>query len=159
MAIDIGHAAEDGNSTAGLTFARLDKNNPANDTGTLDTVEIWANTNLTNCKVGTLYSAGGNDYTCRDVHVIGSVTAGSKQTFSGITGFNVTSGDLMGIYATGGVLEGNDAGGIGAWYYAGDSINAAQTETYTTWKANGWYAVYGTGSVAAAGAARGWAQK
>jgi len=93
--IDIGAAAIDRASTLldNRTLVCLD--NPANGAGTLDTIEIWAGIDLVGCKAGTFYGSG-TSYTGRDYETIGSVTSGSKQTFSGLD-CDVTSGDYIGV--------------------------------------------------------------
>ncbi|MFA5379669.1 MAG: hypothetical protein WC455_28180 [Dehalococcoidia bacterium] len=138
--IDIGSAAIDRTSNFGSTYTRIAINNPANATGKLTSIEIWANTNQTGVVVGTL-SGSGTSYTPRDSEYLGAVTAGSKQTFSGLN-IDVSSGDYIGYYdATGGIEQGT---GSGHYYKSGNQF-AAGTQTYTL--AAGYdFSLYGTGS-------------
>ena len=113
-AIDVGSAAINRatTSTANYTIVLLD--NPANETGKITSVEIWAASNITGCKVAT-FSGSGTTYTSRDFETIGAVTSGSKQTFTGLD-IDVVAGDFIGSYiATGGIER--DTGGGGGWYY------------------------------------------
>ena len=102
--IDIGDAAINRGSYANYGDTIIIKNNPANASGKIISIEIWANSNLSNVEVATFYVVSGNNLSTRDTHTIGSVTAGSKQTFSGldITG---EAGDYLGAYWTYGRLD------------------------------------------------------
>jgi len=127
--IDAGAAASNRASELTYGYTLLDKTNPADGNGTITSVEIWANTNLGGCKVGTFYEDGGSGkYTCRDSASIGSVTSGSKQTFSGLS-IDVQTGDLIGIYYSSGTLERDGTGGD-AWQYSGDAFGTSQA-TYS----------------------------
>ena len=113
-AIDVGPGATNRgssqNSPANYTF--VDHNNPANDTGTLDTFEIWANASLSSVLMGTFYYKSGVGYYNRDYETIGNVTSGSKQTFTG-KNCDVSSGDFLGFGATsgtGGKIETDTSG-------------------------------------------------
>lgn len=110
MTIDIGPGATDRNSTvvSGVTYIQLD--NPANESGTITKVQIYANTNLAGCKIGTFYESGGL-YSSRDYETIGDVTAGSVQTFT--VSISCTAGDYLGIYYSSGTLKREDSGGTG----------------------------------------------
>ena len=127
-AIDVGGEATDraGNASDSWTFLGLD--NPANDTGIITDVEIWAFGELTGCKVGTFFGTAP-DYTPRDSAVLGTIAAGSKQTSSGLS-IDVQTGDLIGIFFSGGSLEQDEPGGIGVYRLNGDQFAAGQ-QTYT----------------------------
>jgi len=145
--IDVGAGATDrassANTSANYTF--VDKNNAANDTGTLDTFEIYANMNMSDVKMGT-FSLNDATYHNRDYENIGSVTASSKQTFTG-KNCDVTSGDMLGFYFTSGKLE-EVTSGNGRYYISGDKFGGG-SNTYL--EANYYDAVYATGATAAAG--------
>lgn len=102
-AIDVGNAAI--NRSASSTYNRtlLDTFNPANADGKITSVEIWAATSLTGCKVGT-FSGSSTTRTSRGVATIGAVTAGSKQTYSGLD-IDVLIGDIIGTYYASGTIE------------------------------------------------------
>ena len=120
-AIDVGSGAIDGGNYWNPQTL-IDTKNPANDSGTITSVEIWAMTtyDLSNCEVAIFFLVSGTNYSTRDTHTIGSVTAGSKQTFSGLS-LDVQTGDYIGIYFSAGYLERNDTG-VATYYVAGDHI-------------------------------------
>jgi hypothetical protein len=148
--IDIGPGATDRASAYGnYTRTTLDKGNPANDTGTLDTFEIFANVNCTGVKIGT-FSGSGTSWNDRDYESIGNVTAGSKQTFTG-KNCDVSANDLLGIFfaGDGAKLEFDLSGGSGVFYANGDLFGSgAQTYSSTADRA---LSIYATGATAAAG--------
>ncbi|MDD5081773.1 MAG: hypothetical protein PHU08_00225 [Dehalococcoidales bacterium] len=120
--IDVGAAATDrASSTSISTYTLISIENPANATGTIDTVEVFAAVNVSNGEVAIFYVVSGNNLSTRDTHTIGNFSAGSKVTVSGISDFNVTSGDYIGIHGTAGSIE-RDSSGSGYWRYSGDSI-------------------------------------
>jgi hypothetical protein len=120
LAIDIGAAAIDRSLYLTVTWTRIDKNNPANADGTIDTVEIWAYSDLSDCEVATFIDEGSNVLSTRDSETLGSVTSGSKQTFSGLD-MDVQTGDYIGIHSSAGNIE-RDNSGDGYWYAAVDYI-------------------------------------
>ncbi len=140
--IDIGPGALDraGQINGELTY--IDLANPANDTGTITSFELWFVNNATDVKVGT-FSGSGTSYTSRDYETIGSVTAGSKQTFSGLD-IDVVTGDFAGFYFNAGDVESNNSGGSGVYKKLGDQFGqGAQTyELYADWVIS----IYGTGT-------------
>ena len=143
--IDIGPGATDEAVALVGGYTYIEITNPANATGILTSIEIWANIDLTGCKVGT-FSGTGTSYTPRDVVTIGNVTSGSKQTFtedseSAPIAIDVETGDFIGIYwATGGKVDGK--AGVNHYYKSGDQF-AAGEQTYTA--ENYILSIYGTG--------------
>lgn len=137
--IDIGAGAIDraANRLPGSTF--LTVINTANDTGTIDTFEIWASVTMdgTN-KVGTFYGSG-TDYTNRDGETIGTVISGAKRTFTGLD-IDVTLGDHAGLYWSSGRIEYSGPTENGLYYKVGDQFGA----TF----ANRDISTYGTGETA-----------
>lgn len=121
MNIDIGSAASDYSSTFASGYTIIDTSNAANASGTLNTIEIWANSTLSGCKVGTFYGTAPN-LTNRDMAVIGSVTSGSKQTFTNLA-IDVQAGDFIGIYFTSGLLDYQGAATNTMYYVTGDKFN------------------------------------
>jgi len=128
-AISIGAAASDRDSVAAKNTTVLDIANPANADGTIDTIEIWCDSNLSGCKVGIFYLTGTLTYKCRSAATIGSVTAGSKQTFSSLS-LTCVTGDVLGIIFTNGDLDRADSGGSSA-YLSGDHCTVDDEGTYT----------------------------
>jgi len=126
--IDVGPTATDRASTAASGSTFLDIANTANGTGTLTNVQIFANQNLSDCKVGVFYTDGGN-YKCRSAATIGAVTAGSTQTFT--VSLAITTGDFIGIYYSSGALDRDDSGGTSA-YTSNDHCVVNDTATYSS---------------------------
>lgn len=126
--IDVGSNAivRFGSSSATYTF--IDLANPANNNGVLNSVELYFASDATGVKVGTFYGIAPN-FTCRDFETIGNVTAGSKQTFDGLS-IDVKTGDYIGVYyATGGIWT-SLTGGSGVYEYNADYFDYA-SHTYT----------------------------
>jgi hypothetical protein len=142
--IDIGPGAINRSLQASPGDTYIDLANPANDTGTLDTFELWFVNAGIGVKAGTFYGSGSS-YTSRDCESIGSVAAGSKQTFSGLD-CDVESGDYAGIYYTSGTIERDTSGGEGVKYKTGDQFGTG-TQTYFEY-ADDAISIYGTGDVA-----------
>lgn len=147
--IDIGGAATDRGGNLAATYTWVDATNPANDTGTLDTFEIFATVsqNLSNAVVGT-FSGSGTSYDDRDYESIGSVYGGSKQTFTG-KNCDVVTGDFIGIYYSSGKLERDNSGGSGIYYVSGNKFGSGSA-TYTA-AANYIMSLYATGATAGGG--------
>ena len=142
-AIDIGAPAIDRSSEWSADYTLINKGNPANDTGTIDEVEIYAvsGNDLANCEVATFYKTNSTIFSTHDTETIGSVTSGSKQTFSGLD-MDVVTGDYLGIYYSGGKIE-TDFTGDGVWGKTGDQIPCVEV-TFTSF-AGSVISLYGTG--------------
>jgi hypothetical protein len=143
-AIDIGSAATDRASTAALSFSMLlDTTNPADGTGSLSTFGVWLYSIIVgDAKIGT-FSGSGTDYTSRDFASVGTITAGSKQTFTFLD-CDVSTNDVIGIYLGGyASIEASESGGSGLYSLAGDQFGTG-IQTYSL---NGSYPIslYGTG--------------
>ena len=61
----------------GAGGTRVVKDNPANGSGTITSIEIWAKASLSDCEVAIFYVVSGNNLSTRDTETIGSVTGGS----------------------------------------------------------------------------------
>jgi len=146
--IDIGSPAVYDASYNGSGYTYINMNNPANDTGKITSVEIYANTILSDCEVATFYLVSGSNYSTRDTHTIGTVPSGSKQTFSGLD-ISVEAGDFIGIYFSGGRLC-KKAAGVGDLYRAGggDFIPCTEEE-FSVNSASSELSLYGTGTTEA----------
>lgn len=151
--ISVGTAAIDGDGTGTNGYTFLSIGNPANLSGTITSIEIWANTNLTGCKVGTFYLITGRTYKCRATVTIGAVTAGSKQTFSELS-LAIEAGDLIGCYHASGKSD-MSLTGDGIYYISGDKVVAENQSSYTL-IADRASSLYGTGSTEEA---EGWVGK
>jgi len=143
--IDIGAEAKDRATTSGPGVTRLNKANPANASGAITSVEIWANSNMTGCVVGIFYTTNGNTLKCRSVATIGNVTAGSKQTFGGLS-LSVQTGDYIGMYYLTGSIEYDYEGYPGYWY--SNNVNHCIVDDETTYGLADGDAIslYGTGT-------------
>lgn len=130
-------------TTSGTLRTYIDRTNIANYTGTINQVQIYANTDLSGVKVGT-FTGSGVTWTINDYESIGDVTAGSVQTFN-VT-LTVTANDAIGLYFAGSI-EADTSGGSGYVYYAGDGTGSG-AKTYSVGDADGVLSLYGTGETA-----------
>jgi hypothetical protein len=150
MAIDIGPEASNRatfNSTTSRTFIMLD--NPANASGTIDTIQIYVVSGYTasGVKVGTFYGSG-TTYTCRDYVTIGDIASGGLKTFSDLS-ISVESGDYIGYIATSGRIEFDETGFAGMYQYKGDAFGGGET-VYSLLEGCA-VSIYGTGTESSAG--------
>jgi hypothetical protein len=114
----------------GLTYVALD--NPAIVDGELTSVELWCQVTAHDVKVGVFYNTGGTNFKCRAVAAIGTVNAGSKQTFSIILA--VLAGDYIGNYSgsTNSSLDISSGGQPTGYYYkAGDHCVVDAVQSYS----------------------------
>jgi len=125
--IDVGGGADWTNSYVGTGTTNIDKTNPANASGNIDTYQLFVNGSGTSTdnKVGLFYLVSGTTYRTRTGYSIGAVTRGSKQTFTGLT-MAVVTGDIAGWYNPGYYLNCSssvEGDGQGRLEYAGDSCD------------------------------------
>ncbi len=152
MAIDIGNAATDRGSAYTMTnVTYVTEGNPANANGSIDTVEIWPVSELSNVDVATFFVISGDNLSTRDLEAIGTVTSGSKQTFSGLD-MDTETGDYIGLYSAGGSLEAD--AGVDKWFKSSDWIPCTNV-AFTSSSFLGLGSIYGTGTESGAG----WANK
>jgi len=145
-AVDIGDGAINGNGFGDAGDTWINKGNPANAAGVITTVKIWADINMTGCKVGIFYLTGTNKLKCRSAATIGSVTAGGERTFSGLS-LAVEAGDYIGASASTGRIEASYDSYDGTWEKSGDYCVVDAEGTFTFW--TGWkYSLYGEGASA-----------
>lgn len=142
VVINIGMPAIDRGSTAS-TYTWVNVGNPANASGTITFVEIWANTALTNCEVATFYVVSGNNLSTRDTQFIGSVPSGAAYGFE--VDLDVEAGDYIGAYYTGGALERGTTDYPGCWMKTGDNIPC--TNALFTFRADEAISLCGTGII------------
>lgn len=139
--IDIGVPAQE---RTGVWYDRtlINKTNPANATGKITSVQIYANVSLSNCEIATFYVVSGDNLSTRDYETIGTVTSGAVRTFS--VDLDVVAGDYIGIFYTSGEIEA-DSDGDGCW---GSSIGDDKipcTDYTFSWSSNDQFSAYGTG--------------
>lgn len=146
-AIDIGPGAIDRGTTGYGNYTVIDMANAANATGKITSIELWmaGSADATDLKAGTLQNTSGDNFTPRDYETIGTVTRGSKQTFSGLD-CDVATGDYAGVFwsATAATIEMDLAGGSGNYRKAGDQFDAGDQD-YGALKADRAISIYGTG--------------
>ncbi len=122
----------------------VDKENPANASGTLHSVKIYAKSvlfDISGVRVGTFYLTNGNTLKCRDSVVIGDVEAGAERTFTGLS-IDVQAGDYIGCYFTGGNIQFDFEG------YDGEAIDPNDEAEYI-WNAGEAISLYGYGDIEA----------
>lgn len=143
--IDIGSEAINRANYQGGAYTRITTANPANDSGTLDTIEVYVYNNVSLFKAGTFYGSS-TSYTNRDYHDIGSITTGAKRTFTGLD-IDVESGDYLGWYWPDSDQYIECTEDSTTYYYKlGDQFSAG-TQTYGSYSGRT-YSVYGTGETA-----------
>ncbi len=126
MTIDVGASAIDRAlyTSAGITYVAIA--NPANASGKIRRVQVWANVALPGAKVGMFYVVSGSNLTCRSYASIGDVPAGRLQGF--VVDLDIQIGDLIGIYlGSSGKLECSTTGGAGCYYLSGDRMGCVNT--------------------------------
>ena len=139
--IDIGSAAEDRANFLSLAITYIAKENPANVSGRITSVEIWAYLEMTGVKVATFEEVDTNIFTARDSYTVGTVTTGAKRTFE--VDLDVQAGDYIGIYGTAGFIEANTSSGSGTWSKSGDHTECVEEAIDFT--ADRTMSLYGTG--------------
>lgn len=133
QSIDIGGDAINRDSSSVIDdYTYIDLNNSANATGTLDTHEVYLNDDAVGYYTGTFYLVSGTTFKCRDSEALGDVSAGSKQTFPGLS-YSVQTGDYIGFYATPPELAKIEKDDSGSGYYSvsGMHINPDDEAEYT----------------------------
>ena len=131
-------------------YTIINKLDPSNGDGIITSVEIWALSNLTGCKIGIFYTTNGDILKCRSAATIGNVTSGSSQTFPIDPGISVETGDYIGIFYITGTIERDSEGFGDIWYFNADKCNVNDEETYTLLVSDA-ISLYGTGETLAVG--------
>ena len=127
--IDVGADPIDRLAAATLGYTRVDKNNPANASGTLHTVKVWAKMSITGLRVGTFYPTNDNTLKCRDSELIGYVQNLAVRTFTGLS-IAVVEGDYIGCYFATGTMEADAFGFAGFWLVNGEYIDPGDETEY-----------------------------
>ena len=148
-AIDIGSVCIDRTGVTGGNFTLIDLANPADYTGKITNVAVWAQTSMASAKVATFYRPDATNFpekfTARDVSGnLGVVESGDIRNFA--VNLDVFAGDFIGIYFTDGgdFIEWATTGGVGVYRLAGDQTACVNT-TFTLY-ANRAMSLYGTGA-------------
>ncbi|RXG67047.1 hypothetical protein ES695_00110, partial [Candidatus Atribacteria bacterium 1244-E10-H5-B2] len=140
--IDIGSPAINRDAYVNLGYTYILKENPANADGKITDIEIYTRGALSGCIVATFYVISGSILSARDSHYIGNVPAWSHQTISDLN-IDVKAGDYIGLYFSGGAVEGDDSGYAGYWDAPGDKTS---TPDYAYGFNRGTISLYGTGT-------------
>ncbi len=148
--IDVGADPIDREATIGTHFTTIDRNNPANASGTLHTIQVFAATNITDLRVGTFYLTSGFTLKCRDSVLIGAVEAGALRTItedseSAPIALTVEASDYIGFYMETGTLE-RSLSGDGYFAVFGEFIDP-NDETEYTYIADKAVSLYGYGDI------------
>ncbi len=143
--IDVGSPAIDRDERFSYNgYTGIDRTNPANADGVLNTLEIWLNVGGTSVAIGT-FSGSGNSWNDRDYENIGTVTGGSKQTFTGVS-VDVLTNDIIGYYGVSTRIEYTSLTGAGLGSALGNKFGGGSA-TYTIY--NGCtMSLYATGETA-----------
>lgn len=129
MAVDIGAEAIDRTNIMVSGQTLINKDHPATVSGTITSIDIWANVNITGLRVGTFYTTNGNTLKCRDSDTIaGTITAGSKVTKA--VSIAVEIGDYIGCYFASGSVELSIAGYADLWWISGEYIDPNDEAVY-----------------------------
>jgi hypothetical protein len=125
--VNVGSDLIDRADTTGSGNTLVLVNNPLSAAVTITRVAVHNRAAMTGVKVGLFYVVSGDNLTCRATATLGDLPEGS----STITGLSLAgqSGDMLGLYFTGGTLEW-DYSGAGVRVKAGDHmacVNAAFT--------------------------------
>lgn len=155
QSIDVGTVPANFNATATLYAAanirtNVEVANPANATGNIDTVQAWwAIGGATAVRVGMFQNTSGNTLKCNAAVSIGAVTAGSSQTYAGLT-MAVNTGEYIGCdnnNTTNCSIKANTSAGSGWWSYFGARlVSVNSTADFGAPTANYKLALYGTGT-------------
>lgn len=98
----------------------VNKDNPADGNGKIESIQIHCATSLYNCKVATFFVVSGNNLSTRDQQYIGNVPQGATRTFP--VDIDVNIGDYLGIYFFNRKLDTTNIGYAGCWYIYSDQI-------------------------------------
>ena len=147
-AIDIGSPAIDRATFWGSGHTnRIVKGNPANGTGKITSIEIYAHSAMTDVEVATFYQVSANVFSTRDNEAIGNISAGYSQHNVDL---DVEAGDLLGMHYTSGEMEltGTGQGQVGVWKL--NDVDAIPcTDTTFTFVADCTFSLYGSGITSA----------
>lgn len=137
-AIDVGSEATDRASNIAFgDFTIILRDNVANLTGKITSLEAWAYSTLSGAnKVGLFQNTTGTTFVCRSAAALASIASGSKQTITQDSGaanlsLSVLKGDYIGFYAPTGAMEAQTTGSEGYYYAAGDHCTVSDSAEYT----------------------------
>jgi len=128
--IEIGNEAIDRSGQWADDWTVIQLGSPASENVSVHTVELWlVSASTISTKVGSFYGSG-TQWTNRDYESLGTASAGSKQTFSGLN-IEFQTDDCIGGWIDTGLWERSTSGGSGIADDAGDNFGAG-LQTYRT---------------------------
>lgn len=127
--IDIGGGAISRETFEDKNITFIDVNNPSNDSGVLSSMSFWYYSSASGVLCGTFFGSSEN-YTKREYVSIGAISAGSKQTFSGIS-CQVSINDLLGVYASAGYIMYSNTSYLGVYRKNGSSFELTGVQNYS----------------------------
>jgi len=96
--IDVGADAIDRSGALSRDYTHINRNNSSNDSGTLDTVEVYFdNSTAESVEVATFFLVSSSNYSTRGNVPLGNISPGSKQTITGLS-ISIETGDYIGVY-------------------------------------------------------------
>lgn len=128
--ITIGEDATNRSSTVGSLTSHITVDKTASGSGILNVFEFYFASNAGGVYVGTVYNVSTKTPDTRDYENIGSVSSGSKQTFTG-KNCSVESGDSICVYFSSGTLDATNGGGSRK-YNTGNILTGAPTGVWAT---------------------------
>jgi hypothetical protein len=147
--ITVGYEAinRDGSTYSGnYTYVQIDK--LANASGKINTVEIWANTNLAGCVAGLCFGSG-TTWQARSYVSIGAVTSGAKRTYADLE-LDCEEGDVIAASVSGGRFERGTVSEATIKYGVGSLLNGDEFQTTSNYTSSA-ISLYGTGETVSAG--------
>lgn len=142
--ITVGQAAIDRGSSEANQRTLFNDTLQTNADGTITSIEVWFAVTAPDSRAGMVYNTSENDFTCRDNEEIGSITSGSKQTFSGLNMDTLTDDYLALYYDWDGAIDVAWSGGDGTWSDVGDNLDVDEGATYS-FNNGSTYSLYGAG--------------
>lgn len=120
MAIDVGSACSARANYLGGQTTVIDRNNPANATGTIDSVCVYAYSDpqqLNSPEFASFIDEGSNTFSTRGNVSVADQTS-NPQTYTApgdFTVFDINNGDYIGLTFVSGIIEVTEGSGDGFW--------------------------------------------
>jgi len=149
MAIDVGSAAIDRAGNSDLSdYTFIAAENPANESGTINHIEVYIYSDTGTIEVASFYKTNGNTFSTRGSTGVLEVEVGLNvyNAPGDFTAFDINIGDYIGIHGVGSTIRiEQDSSGDGKWYKPGDYIPC--TDTLFSWLVDRTISLYATGGV------------
>lgn len=132
--IDVGVWDITNDEGAGNGYTYIVDGNPANDSGTIDTIKfkLGANVSSKTITVIIMEKVDTNDFTARDYETITGITGNSGDTITlsapgDFTALNIVSGDYIGMWITDCTVARHNTPSYGWWYLGSDEKECTST--------------------------------